>query len=127
MPTAEVRAVIEDAGKDVWLFRSRADHVLALGDPMTKDNLQAKLDSADRLLGHSPHPVLMARRVVLAILDNDHESARWHLSRLFGFFPSSAEEIDEQLRRFIANRPEELSSLGPILDEALAQRPKARW
>lgn len=127
MPTAEVRKVIEDAGKNVWLFRSRADHVLALGDPMTKDNLQAKLDAADRLLGHSPHPVLMARRVVLATLDGDRESARWHLNRLFGFFPSSAPEIEEQLRRFIANRPDELSALGPILDEELARRPKARW
>jgi hypothetical protein len=127
MPTAEVRAIIEDAGKDVWLFRSRADHVMALGDPMTKDNLQVKLATADRLLAHSPHPVLMARRVVLAILDNDQESARWHLNRLFGFFPGAAEEIEEQLRRFIANRPEELAALEPILDEALTRRPQARW
>ncbi|MCK7491698.1 MAG: O-antigen ligase family protein [Comamonadaceae bacterium] len=103
--------------------RSSASHQR----PNDADELASKIAITDRLLSHSPHPVLMARRVILAILDDDPTSARWHLQRLFGFYPGAAKEMEEQFRRFITNRPDEFAVLAPILDEELARRPKARW
>jgi hypothetical protein len=79
------------------------------------------------LLAQSPQPIVSVRRIALAILADDPETARWHLQRLFGFFPGHAETMAATLRTFVEHRPEEFAVLGPIIDEELARRPALRW
>jgi hypothetical protein len=126
-PTPEVRALVSAAADDVWLFKNQADHLLGLSDPITVDDLERKIRDTDRLLSQSPQPIVMARRVALAILDNDLETARWHLRRVFGFYPRYAERLAEMMRQLASTRAEEFAALGPILDEELARRPPPRW
>jgi O-antigen ligase len=126
-PTPEVRALMADAAAGIWIFESYRDHLLGLSDPITDLDLKRKISDTDRVLVQSPQPIVMARRIALAILDDDLESARWHLRRMFGFFPGQAPEMADQLRRFVVDRPDEFAALGPMLDEELARRPAARW
>ncbi|MBK9243943.1 MAG: O-antigen ligase C-terminal domain-containing protein [Burkholderiales bacterium] len=126
-PTPEVRGMILAAGADIWLFRSRADHLMSLSDPMTKDELSRKIAETDRLLAHTPQPVIMARRIILSVLDDDLETARLHIRRLLFFAPHAYDEMAHQMRRFIENRPKEFATLEPILKEELERRPKPRW
>lgn len=122
-----VRAMIVGAAADVRFFRVEADHVLGLSEPINKDDLQHKIASTDRLLAVIPYPAVSTRRVALAILAGDPETARRHLRRVFAFFPGHAETAAETLRLLIRDRPEEFALLGPILDAELARRPAPRW
>lgn len=126
-PTADVRRLLQDTAAEVLIFRIQADHILGLSDPLTKDDLPAKIARTDRLLAHSPQPLTMARRVGLAILANDEDTARLHLRRMFAFYPRYAEKLAEMIRKIVDNRPDEFAALGPILDEELARRPPPRW
>ncbi len=126
-PTPEVRALVAGAAADVQLFRVQADHLLGLSEPINKDDLPRKIADADRLLAQSPQPIVSVRRIALAILADDPETARWHLQRLFGFFPRHADMMAATLRTFVDRRPEEFGMLGPIIDEELARRPAPRW
>lgn len=126
-PTPEVRALVTAAAADVEVFRVQADHLLGLSEPINKDDLPRKIADADRLLAQSPQPIVSVRRIVLAILAEDPDTARWHLQRLFGFFPHDADMMAATLRTFVDRRPEEFAMLGPIIDEELARRPAPRW
>jgi hypothetical protein len=126
-PTPEVRKLMAGAAEGIWIFESYRDHLLGLSDPITDVDLKQKIADTDRVLVQSPQPIVMARRIALAILDDDPEAARWHLRRMFGFFPAQAPEMADQLRRFVVDRPDEFAALGPMLDEELARRPAARW
>jgi O-antigen ligase len=125
-PTEEIRALLGGAADDVVLFAERADHFAGLSEPINRDDLQRKISSADRLMRHGTNPAIMGRRIALAILDEDPETARWHLRRMLGFFPADAEQLTEPLRYFVKHRPEEFAALGPILDEELARMPAPR-
>jgi hypothetical protein len=126
-PTPQVRGLLLDAAAEIWLFEMHRDHLLGLSDPITKDDLQRKIADTDRVLANSPQTIVMARRVALAVLDGDLETARWHLRRMFGFFPRHAEEMSQQFMRFVRDRPEEFGALEPIVEEELARRPTPRW
>jgi len=126
-PTAEVRALFDGASADVVIFRMEADHIAGLSEPINNNDLRRKIDVADHLLRQNPQPITVGRRIALAILDHDEETARWHLRRLLGFFPGHAEIVTAPLRQFVEHRPEEFAVLGPMIDEELARRPKARW
>ncbi len=125
--TDEVRSLLKEAAAEVRLFRVQADHLLGLSDPVTKDDLPRKIADTDRLLAQSPQPVTAARRIALAILDNDTEAARWHMQRLFGFFPRHAPKMAEAIREVADRRPDEFAALGPMLEAELARAPAARW
>ncbi len=126
-PTPEVRKLMAGAAEGIWIFESYRDHLLGLSDPITDVDLKRKIAETDRVLVQSPQPIVMARRIALAMLDDDPEAARWHLRRMFGFFPAQAPEMADQLRRFVVDRPDDFAALGPMLDEELARRPAARW
>jgi hypothetical protein len=126
-PTQEVRALVMEAAADVQLFRAQADHLLGLSEPITRDDLARKIEDTDRLLAQSPHPMVMARRIGLAILAEDVETARLHMRRMFVFFPLNAKGLADMMREFVTKRPDEFAAQGAILDEELARAPKARW
>ena len=126
-PTAEVRALVTDAAADVEIFRVQADHLLGLSEPINGNDLPRKIADTDRLLAQSPQPIVSIRRIALATLAEDPETARWHLQRLLGFFPRHADMMAATLRTFVDRRPEEFGMLGPIIDEELARRPAPRW
>ena len=126
-PTAEVRTLLTDAAADIWIFEPYRDHLLGLSDPITKDDLERKMADTDRLLAWAPQTIVMARRVALSVLDDDLPAARWHMQRMFGFFPHHAEEMAGQMMRFVRDRPEEFGPLQAILEEELERKPKARW
>jgi hypothetical protein len=126
-PTPEVRALMEGAGRDVILFKVKADVLAGLSEPVNRDDLKRKIAEADRILAQHPNPAIMGKRVALAILDNDEATARLHLRRMLGFFPKDAERLTEPLRLFVEYRPGEFSSLGPLLDQELALRPRSKW
>jgi hypothetical protein len=126
-PTEEVRALIKQVSADIRLFGDRAEMWVSLSEPVTKDDLQRKIDAADRQLRREMYPALIVRRTLLAILDGDEETARWHLRRMLGFFPADAERLTGLLWQFVERRPEEFAALGPILDEELAAAPRVRW
>jgi hypothetical protein len=126
-PTAEVRELVGGAAREVKLFRIHADHLLGLSEPITADDLQRKIADTERLLATSPQPVVAVRRIALAILAGDEETARLHLRRLFVFFPRHAEMFAQTLRTFTVNRPDEFAALNLLIDEELARRPAPRW
>jgi hypothetical protein len=126
-PTAEVRELVGNAAAEVWLFRVQADHLLGLSEAINTKDLRRKIADTERLLATSPQPVVVIRRIALAILADDLEAARLHLRRLLVFFPRHADMFAQTLRKFAVNRPEDFAALGPLLDEELARRPKARW
>ena len=127
MPTPEVRKLLTDASVGIWIFEPFRDHLLGLSDPITKEDLPRKIADTERILAYSPQSVIMARRIALAVLDDDPERAHWLLQRMFGFFPHQAEEMHGQLMRFIRDRPDEFAVLEPILDDEFARRPRPRW
>jgi len=124
--TPEVRQKIEDAARDVWLFRHKADYAAMLGAPITADDLQASIEATDILLKRELGPQLMGRRAALAILAGDEETARWHLRRMLGFFSKDAELITEPLYWLAEQRPDEFKGLKAMLDEEVARRPRTR-
>jgi hypothetical protein len=126
-PTPEVRALVTGAAADVEIFRVQADHLLGLSEPINTDDLPRKIADTDRLLAQSPQPIVSVRRIALATLADDPETASRHLRRLFGFFPGHADVMAATLRTFVDRRPEEFAMLGPIIDEELARRPAPRW
>jgi O-antigen ligase len=127
VPTEEIQALLAGARSDVHLFRAQADHLLGLAEPVSKEDLQRKIASTDRLLAHSTQPWHMAKRVALSVLAGDLNSARWHMRRTFGFFPRDAEQMAELIQYFLQAEPEALAALKPVLAEELARRPPPRW
>jgi O-antigen ligase len=118
------RTRLTDEG--VIVFRFHADHAKSLLlDSRTADipYLQAHFD---RLLSRGPSPESIYRRILVAVRMADMEAARFHLRRLYMFFPSRAQEISAFMRRVIADKPE-LAALGPLIDEELPKAPRARW
>jgi O-antigen ligase len=127
-PTEEVQRVFAEADRDVRFFRLRADHLMQAGVAMTQEDLDQKIAVADRLIAtQMPQGITITRRIALAVLADDLDAARWHLTRLFAMSPTSAEVYADILRSFLQNRPDEFAALGPIIDEELARRPKPRW
>jgi len=126
-PTAEVRALVGGAASEVRLFRVQADHLLGLSESINTKDLERKIADTDRLLATSPQPVVVIRRIALAILADERETARLHLRRLLVFFPRHADLFAQTLRNFAVNRPDEFAALGPLLEEEVARRPEARW
>jgi hypothetical protein len=111
----------------VEVFRIQADHLLGLSEAINSDDLQRKIADAERLLAASPQPAVAVRRIALAMLDGDEETARLQLRKLFVFFPRHAEMFAQTLRTFAVNRPGEFAALEPLLSQELARRPRARW
>ena len=126
-PTEEVRAVIKQVAGEIRLFGDRSEMWVSLSEPVTKEDLQRKIDTADRQLRREMYPALIVRRTLLAILDGDEETARWHLRRLLGFFPADTDYLTGLLWQFVEGRPEEFAVLRPIIDEELARRPAVRF
>ncbi len=122
-PTPEIRARIDEALADVRLFRVRAEFFASLSEPLTADDLPRKISQTDHLLKREMFPLLIVRRIALAILDRDEATARRHLRRMLAVFPSDTARLTEPLRQMALHHPDEFSALGPMLDEELARRP----
>jgi len=113
----QVDALLAEADADVVIYRPHADHMLGIAMSMSSDNLADKIGRTEKLLSRSPTPQTIARRVVLAVLDDAPEVARWHLMRLAMFFPRQSKDLIAQMRLMAEQRPQELSRLSGLLDE----------
>jgi lysylphosphatidylglycerol synthetase-like protein (DUF2156 family) len=120
-PTPEVRARVGEALADVRLFRVKAEFIAALSEPIAADELPRRIAATERLLAANPQPAEVVRRIALAVLDDDPDTARLHLRRLFAFFPRFADGSVRTLRRLVDERPGDFAALGPLLDEELAR------
>jgi hypothetical protein len=125
--TPELQDRIRGAASDVWLFDAYAAHSVGLAMALTADELQQKIADTERLLARPPQPIVIARRVMLAALDDDSETARLHIRKLFVFFPREAPELVDQMLAMARERPDSFALLAPILEEELSRAPKQRW
>ena len=125
--TPQVISRILEVADQVHLYRPYVEHLLSLIVPLTRDSLEEKIRNSDRLLHRFPQISTMAQRATLAVLAGDLETARYHLRRLFVFYPRESVEVVGQMREIIAHRPDELGALGRLLDEEQARAPKPRW
>lgn len=116
----EVNAILERADADVLIYRPHADHLRGMAMSMTRDQLSEKIAITDKLLSRAPTPQTAARRVVLAVLDDDLPAARWHMDRLMLFFPKQGQKLADEMREMARLRPDDLSALPAVLDASIA-------
>lgn len=122
----QIDALLGGADADILIFRPHADHLTGVAMAMNKEDLRNKIAATERLLARSPTAVSVARRIVLAVIEDDLATARYHLDRLYMFFPGPAIELTEQMRSMATKRPDELSRLARLIDEAAADAPRGR-
>jgi hypothetical protein len=125
--TPEVMERVQDAASEVRYFDAYVAHSTSLAVPLTREDLAQKVRDAEALIARSPQAITVSRRVVLAGLEEDGETARRHLRKLFVFYPTLAPHLVDQMRVMAAERPSELGTLLQIFDEEVARAPKARW
>ena len=125
--TPELVERIREAASEIRYFDAYAAYSVGQAVPLTDEDLQQKIADTERLLARSPQPVTIARRVVLAALEKDFETARLHIRKLFVFYPRHAPELVEQMRAMVKERPESFAPLAPVLEEELARAPRPRW
>lgn len=124
--TPQVDALLASADSGIYIYRPQADHMQGIAMSMTRDGIAEKVVATDKLLARAPTPPTVARRAVLAVLAGDRNAARYHLDRLYMFFPGPAEELADQMRAMAAERPDELAQLTQVLDEVGSNAPKGR-
>lgn len=123
----ELQVTLEEAATQVKFFSQPRDYYLAIGRPVDKENLDSKIATVDRAMGRMPNINLVHLRILLAILDDDPSTARQHMRLAFKFHAQHTDAVVNSIRARIAERPDEFSALGPMLDEELAHRPQRRW
>lgn len=120
----QVNAILDSADADVLIYRPHADHLRGMAMSMTRDHLEEKIALTDKLLSRAPTPESAARRVVLAVLDDDLLGARKHMDRLMLFFPVQGKKLAYEMREMARLRPDELGALPAVLDASIAAAPK---
>lgn len=121
------KRTIKDAYADVKMYRFYADHITSIvADPDVEDP-QKTLALFERLIKKGPTPESIYRGVIINTYIGDLPRARFHLERLFMFFPNRQQQFADSFRKSIAKRPDKLAALAAILEEELARAPKARW
>ena len=123
----DAQGTLEEAAEQIYFYTAQRDYSLALGRPLTKEDLDRKIVLVDRAMDRMPNVNLIHLRILLASLAGDSQTARSHLRRAFKFHQQHATAITESIRARVAARPDEFWLLGPILDEELAGMPKRRF
>lgn len=123
----EVEQILGDARRDVFVYEPMADHAVQLLTPLTADGLDEKIEATERLLNKSPVTPAILRRIALAAIDGDDETALWHARRLMMFFPRSAPELLSELQGRLEAKPEARQRIERVAELALAERPPLRW
>lgn len=123
----EVEEILGDARGDVIVYEPMADHALQLLTPLTPDRLEEKIRATERLISKSPVTPAILRRIALAAIAGDEETALWHARRLVMFFPRSAPDLLGDLQKHFAVDSEPAQRIERVAEAALADKPQLRW